>query len=661
MADLQPHSIPQQTGLEHQTHNHNGIQETQESVQVPDGQYQGVSASHVVPTKTGDEEAVNEPQFDDERRRTSGTAHSGNTDFDNTEDGAILASLTVPKARNGDRTAKPLSPSRSIGSLLARPMSEDDRTPEEAFSFAKVSHQQLDFAGTRKGSATHAAPTRPEIVQDSQPDTVAAPVDQLEAAPEINGEASQLPSLQPAAEVKGKKKRKKKKKRRYDTAPTELTEQYPVAGPADGMAVYQSVEAPEVADGEQHINVVEAFEPAPEYQGQPRPATPMDMIGSGRQEVEASSPHTQLHDDLQAAAFEQERSMRFAHDDMASQHAQPAEAEALEAEPLNAAMNNQYSPNVQSRDVCRTDTRRRTSSRPDTGRVAKRKSKVGRKATAPAPTETLHSDQSTSDVNDYLQILAFKVQQKQQSASSRLAAERESMTAELQQILDAKQALQDELDAMQQQKSNLTTTLEKQKMKTTAYESKISKFKTFVDGLGNDIDALKKEASITHRKGEQLEQEGKDRKAEQNALFEQLSACAEKSAQLEDEALKACQDAQLELQAAHLRNNYLEQQLSERVGLLAEERDRRSQLEKQLATAASSDEAVVRALKSNNNAVLDKLFEIHAVIEGAESDKKTSEMVKKALAAVQALTSQHSTNADNIISVKDMIDSLSER
>ena len=66
-------------------------------------------------------------------------------------------------------------------------------------------------------------------------------------------------------------------------------------------------------------------------------------------------------------------------------------------------------------------------------------------------------------------------------------------------------------------------------------------------------------------------------------------------------------------------------------------------------------------MKRDNDAVLDKLFEIHAVIEDTESEKKATDLMEKALAAVQALTSQHSANADDLISVKSMVESLSER
>ncbi|KAK4549367.1 hypothetical protein LTR36_006364 [Oleoguttula mirabilis] len=637
--------------------------ELSDFVQVPETQYQEVSSFHIVPTKTGDDEAVDETQVDDERPRTAGTSHSGTTDFENTKDGAILAALTVP---HGSKQGSLTDTSNDIGSWLARSALASEVTPNTEFSFTKANHKPLDFSGNRKGPVAAPATAAPETAYGPL-ETGTTPTKGTLTAAEPDQDDIQQSLLQHAGDNK-EKKRKKKKRRRYATAPTEPTEQYALAEPIEPATAPPTIDTIDGANNDDQIDLVDPYGLDQEYQDQPRPVMPTKQIGNEQMEARASSPHTQLHNDLQAAAFEHDQYPGVVDDVQAFQSGEwvdQAQPEAPEAEPLTPPRNRQRLGHPQqagiSTTVAQADHPQRASNRPTTNRVTKRKSKAGRRATAPAPAETLHSDQSTSDVNDYLQILAYKVQQKHQSSSTRLAVEREAMQAELQQIFDSKQSLQEELDAVEQQKISLVAVVEQQKTKVAAYEAKMNRFKTFVDGLGNDVDALKKEAGTTRRKGEQLAREGDDRKAEQTVLFEQLSTCADKSAQLKDQALRACHDAQAELQAAHLQNHYLEQQLSERVGLLAEERDRRSQLERQLATAASSsDETVVRALKSNSDAVLDKLFEIHAAIEDAEDGKQTTEMIEKALAAVQALTSQHSANADDLASAKNMIESLSE-
>ena len=165
---------------------------------------------------------------------------------------------------------------------------------------------------------------------------------------------------------------------------------------------------------------------------------------------------------------------------------------------------------------------------------------------------------------------------------------------------------------------------------------------------------------MTRRKGEQLAREGEECKAEQAALFEQLSSCVSESARLKNDALKAGQQAQYDLQAAILRNEYLEQQLGERIGLLAEERDRRAHLERQLVIVATSDEAVHLALKTNNDGVLIKLSGIHATLEALGSDKEPAKLAVKTLATIQALNAQHSSNADDLSSIRDMVESIDD-
>lgn len=476
--------------------------------------------------------------------------------------------------------------------------------------------------------------------------------------------------MQPTGELREKKRKKKKRSRRYDTAPTEPTEpteRYSRVVPAATTTVQQTMTFDNI-DGNEQSKLSHASELGPQYSGRSRPTTPLVSISESQQEAAVGSPHSQLNSDLQAAAFVQEQPGGTGGGHQASLYVGPGgntEPQAPDVEPLSPFNTTRPLPQLQptsnAAESVYAGPHRSVSGRSDARRVTKRKSKTGKRANAPAPAETMHSDQSSSDVNDWLQVLSYKVEEKRQSSSRRFDAERKALRAEMQQTTDSMQALQADLDNVQQQKSSLAIVVEQQKTKVKIYAGKINRFKTFVDGLGNDVDSLKKEASVTRRKGEQLSQVGEDRKVEQTVLFQQLSSCAEKSTQLKHEALKACQEIQSELQAAQLRNNYLEQQLSERVGLLAEERDRRSQLERQLTTATHSDEAVLRAINSNNDAVLDKLFEMHAFLEDAGSSSHTTEITEKTLAALQALTSQHSANADDILSARSLIESLSER
>ena len=292
-------------------------------------------------------------------------------------------------------------------------------------------------------------------------------------------------------------------------------------------------------------------------------------------------------------------------------------------------------------------------------KTAKHRPRSKKSKMTPSVRNSGQSDQSNSDIEDYLQVFSYKMHVKKQEAASKHAAERDALLAELQHEVEAKSTLQEELQSARADRTFLTTSVEQQKTRIKTLEHKVTRFKTFVDGLGNDMDALKKESGATRRRSERLAQESEERKAEQNALLEQLSDCAERSAQLQSSALKTCQETQSDLKMAQQQSNYLEQQLNEKVGLLAEERDRRLHQEARSVSDAGSNQAVLSALKANHDALLDQLYLIRTLIEDAENDKKSSDLMEKVLAAVQALTSQQSANADDLLSMTDDMQSLS--
>ncbi|EMC99646.1 hypothetical protein BAUCODRAFT_344567 [Baudoinia panamericana UAMH 10762] len=281
-------------------------------------------------------------------------------------------------------------------------------------------------------------------------------------------------------------------------------------------------------------------------------------------------------------------------------------------------------------------------------------------ATAPAHDDELHSDESSSEINDFLNIVSYQVHKKQRTERSRFAVERQGLQDQLRQVVQTKQLLLEQRNSLLQERNGLTAAVSQQRSKLATYEAKMQRLKVFVDGLGHDIDALRREAGINKEKSQQLALEGAECKAEQVALAEHMFACAEKSTQLKDVALKACHAAESELQGARLRTDYLEKQLDEKSGMLVEERDRRAQLERQIIATARSDERILQDTKGSNDQVLDQLYIIHAALEHDTGLNDISVMVEKTFAAIQALTTQHSANADDIESVKALVTSLSE-
>lgn len=300
-------------------------------------------------------------------------------------------------------------------------------------------------------------------------------------------------------------------------------------------------------------------------------------------------------------------------------------------------------------------------------RVSKTRSKKSQRSTALSSVNGAVKSISSSEILDYLQIVQYKVHQKDKNDRTRFSAERDSLQTELQQTIEAKQVLHDRLEAVLQEKQNLVATIDKQKRKVDAYERNIDKYTTYVKGLGHDVDKLKREANSHHHERQNLKDSGEELKSELSSVSAQLRTCTEQSARLTTETLATLRESQAELRDANARGNYLEHQLNEKVGMLTDERDRRSQLQSQLdrqlelASATPTDQKVMEMLNANKQSILDKLFEISSTFLDGDNRAGLSNKLEETLAAVHALNSQAATTVSDIGSVKSIIAEFEKR
>ena len=117
------------------------------SIHVENPQYHEVSESFAVPTKTGDEEAVRETQYDDERPVTAGSVQSAPSDYNDASDGFVLAGLMASQVRPDEIDEPPAKQA----TVFVRPSIETEAESPLMFTFGKASRPQLDMVGTRKG------------------------------------------------------------------------------------------------------------------------------------------------------------------------------------------------------------------------------------------------------------------------------------------------------------------------------------------------------------------------------------------------------------------------------------------------------------------------------------------------------------------------------
>lgn len=125
-----------------------------------DGQYHEVGTVHHVPTKSGEEDAM---QVDSDRPGSAGTGLSVPLPED---DEQFLANTAAPSKQE----TEPFVPQPIEAKVFARPGLPSESEEASGFSFGQFKKQQMDMVGTRKvpppsGTSRQPGSTRLEIIQ----------------------------------------------------------------------------------------------------------------------------------------------------------------------------------------------------------------------------------------------------------------------------------------------------------------------------------------------------------------------------------------------------------------------------------------------------------------------------------------------------------------
>lgn len=268
---------------------------------------------------------------------------------------------------------------------------------------------------------------------------------------------------------------------------------------------------------------------------------------------------------------------------------------------------------------------------------------------------------SEPDPSVWLEIFLFKQREKNQIAANRAKRELGSAMQQLKQLTGMNADLGRQLDSARLEKEDLLSAHQACDVELRKLKEISSKHKRFLDGLGKDLVRVKDQLGDNFDKHSKAVERNRSLQDERKELLKTLNECAESASQQRNAALEVCSEMQVQLQAAVLRADYLDQQLNEKVGLLAEERDRRAQLERRMLSTSDSCDADRAVIKKGHDALLDKLFLIHATLEGNAADGQTSQLLSQILEAVQTISAQSKTSADDATLTKGLVEALGDR
>ncbi|KAF2091495.1 hypothetical protein K490DRAFT_52700 [Saccharata proteae CBS 121410] len=534
-------------------------------VLIPFTQPQEHDASEPVPPDS-DETCVPETQRhrpDDGLSQKPGAEDSHEPSSTTVSPDKSNVSMTSPQSTK----CEVLTSSRPSGPLLIRPTSSGDDI-SQGFQYAKASKPQLDFKGNRKGA------TMTNLILPV-PESCTC---RLSKRQRIH--PRRLPQLHLYALVP------------YLKSPVRETS----SGAPQNVAPHNVIDDLSTKDTlERHGTPIPT-----------RPAlSPVTLFGQPAEDVEVQderqAPTTMTDQQStidprhgQNVSAQQEQHLGLLPKRKRSTNTSPT----FPGPPVNASQSDQIDDSAI----------RRVSSQISTPMVSKRKpakqtvreSSVTSFCTMQAPhsiAQVPHHATDTGSVESITQVLLWTLQRDQET-------KRQKEADELQRLKLSECKSQSKLENITRSNNELSTELQRYKVIIAKYESKIARVEKFTNGIGNDLASLRNDNRTLGKSCSDLIDENRQRKAERDHLVDQLSIRTEKASALRKLMTKALREAEASYERANQHKEYLEQQLSEKVGLLAEERNRRAELEKQLnVTATTNHSELVKLLEEQQISV----------------------------------------------------------
>lgn len=267
---------------------------------------------------------------------------------------------------------------------------------------------------------------------------------------------------------------------------------------------------------------------------------------------------------------------------------------------------------------------------------------------------------STDRIADAVRKIIEDIHRGHQDVVAKSQAELKNVEQELEQAHASVGMHKDRAQSLKQEVERLSAEVENQKTRLSGFESKASKFKKFVHGLGNDYASLKKDFEANRARSTELVREGQEQCVARDTLLEQDREYREDAVRLRNEALKSLRDATTELEVANAHLVHLEQQMTEKSRSLEEEKSLRKQTQEQLTSAISVKETLVSEVQANKTAVLDNLSLIHAEFQKAGNQSSIAEQLENTAAAVQSLESRQTATVDDVSSVRTLVKAMSQ-
>ena len=259
---------------------------------------------------------------------------------------------------------------------------------------------------------------------------------------------------------------------------------------------------------------------------------------------------------------------------------------------------------------------------------------------------------SLPSVSDVLQILGWTLQHEQGRAVRAEVEKGKLKDNEINELILSERLMRGKLQSIRKENGELSKKLIYQKEKLTGLQK-------YVNGLGNDLQKVRAESKAFYNECCNTLSEQRDEYEQDRATMRtEFSAAILQSKRVRDHAKEAFSETYTQAKELHRSKDYLEQQLSEKVGLLVEERSLRSNLEKHLQASSVDQGAIKKRLDENNQILVEKLSEIQSIMKRSQDNSKSQTAMDECIEVVRSFQSRESITPKDIEKAEAMLQHL---
>lgn len=259
---------------------------------------------------------------------------------------------------------------------------------------------------------------------------------------------------------------------------------------------------------------------------------------------------------------------------------------------------------------------------------------------------------ASREMNEILQIIAHTWSKSQASFNN----EHRGLGRRLRDAVSMHQAVSEQLERTEQRNKEQSVVIASQRSQLETFQTRVASFKTFVQGLGTDMNALRKEATAHRHLLEEHKEKATAYSKVNSTLVAEYATRSNNAMNLTRELMKLVEQLRWQLHDSTTHADLLLVQLDEKTVLLTLARDETNTLRnaKPEPMNVSLDEIVV-AIKSGQQDIMEK-------VERALSGPGEASSITSAISEIhQVLQAHKASNATEFAPFKDVVQGLAEQ